>query len=162
MNTVELKKGLDGTVITFTLPNNTLIPSHVIKELEPIIRSNIQSAVIEIKKPKKQTKLPGSCYSVKFNGIEFNSPKMSHNYANAIKALIQNDNSIIPIVKNILGESVKTNPNDFTETMRTKAKIYVIADNLFLSTHSSTIMKKLNLEKISRAINIPIILEKIK
>ena len=162
MNTVELKKGLDETVITFTLPNNTLIPSHVIKELEPIIRSNIQSAVIEIKKPKKQNNLSSSCYSVKFNGFEFNNPKMSHNYANAIKALIQNDNSIIPIIKNILGESVKTNPNDFTESTKTKAKIHEIADNLFLSTHSSTIMKKLNLEKISRAINIPIILEKIK
>jgi hypothetical protein len=139
----------------------------MLKELDTIIGSNIQSAVIEIKEPtkpktQKKPKLPNSCYSVKFNGVEFNGSKMSENYANAIKTIIQNDNSIIPMVKNILREFTKTNINDFNESIRTKSKICKIADNLFLSTNSNTDIKKTHLEKISKAINIPIILEKIK
>jgi len=174
MNTIEIKK--ENGVMVIIAPQNTKITESIVKDLNTIIDSNVKSAIIEIKKPteliesvepKKQRqqqkdKLPNSCYSVKFNGVVFNSSKMLENYTNTIKTLIQRDKSIIPIVKNILGEFAKTNLNDFTESTRKKAKIYEIADNLYLSTYSGTIMKKTHLEKISQAINVPITLEKIK
>ena len=166
MNTIKLQK-LDGGFfigITPNTPLNKIFVPPLDRELDNIIKSNIKNAEIElngVKKTEKKDKLPKTTYSIKFDDKVFDSLKMSDNYLNAIRQLIKDNKSIIPVIKNVLKNFVKSDIKDFSGKSIMKKTIHKISDELYLSTHSSSEIKRQHIYNISKATNIPIQIEKI-
>jgi hypothetical protein len=166
MSTIKLQKQDGGFFIGITpnTPLNKIFVSPLDKELENIIKSNIKKAEIELngtKKPEKKDKMSKTTYSIKFDNKVFDSLIMSDNYLNAIRELIKDNKSIIPVVKNVLRNFIKSDINDFSEKSIMKKTIHKISDNLYISTHSSSEVKRQHISNISKATNIPIQIEKI-
>ena len=166
MDTIELQKenGFFYIKITPNTPLNKIFISPLDEELENIIKSNIKKADIElngVKKPEKKDKMPKTTYSIKFDDKVFDSLIMSENYLNAIRELIKDNKSIIPVVKNALRNFIKSDINDFSQKSFMKKAIHKISDNLYISTHSSSEVKRQHISNISKTTNIPIQIEKI-
>lgn len=166
MSTIKLQKQDGGFFIEITpnTPLNKIFISPLDKELENIIKSNIKNAEIElngIKNSGKKDKMSKTTYSIKFDDKVFDSLKMSDNYLNAIRELIKDNKSIIPVVKNVLSRFVKSDISHFSEKSIMKKTIHKISDNLYISTHSSSEVKRQHISNISKATNIPIQIEKI-
>jgi len=166
MDTIELQKenGYFYIKITPNTPLNKIFVSPLDEELENIIKSNIKKADIElngVKKPEKKHKMSKTTYSIKFDDKVFDSLIMSENYLNAIRELIKDNKSIIPVVKNVLRNFIKSDINDFSQKSFMKKAIHKISDNLYISTHSSSEVKRQHISNISKTTNIPIQIEKI-
>jgi DNA replicative helicase MCM subunit Mcm2 (Cdc46/Mcm family) len=162
METITFRKDNDKIIIT--LPKNITFNSDMVKELDIIFKPNIMSGEIKIntnERTELKNKLPKTTYSVRYDDKLFNSSKMSDNYLKAIKSLIQDNKSIIPVIKNILKNYIKTDINHFKNNSTRKNSVHKISDGLYISTYSSSQIKKEHLNKISEATNIPIYLEEL-